>query len=153
MTTLAQIPVCLEPVPASHDEATVGGGIGAILAEIAELLERLARTGEPGAIDLRSLPLSSADRAQLLQALGMGEVDARMQANGESRIRETAVHGVWWTEHRDSDGALLATLIEVARVPDILIVGEDDLLRGASRLRANLTLQSAAQGENPHGKT
>ena len=151
MTTLAQIPVCVEPVPVSHEEGTVGGGIGAILAEIAELLERLARTGEPGAIDLRSLPLSPADRAQLLQALGTGEVDARMQANGESRIRETAVHGVWWTEHRDSSGELLATLIEVARVPDILIVGEDDLLRGASRLRASLTLQSAAQGESPHG--
>ncbi len=89
----------------------------------------------------------------LVDESGTGEVDARMQVNGESRIRETAVHGVWWSEHRDSDGALLATVIEVTRVPDILIVAEDDLLRGAARLRASLTLQSAAQGENPHGKT
>ena len=153
MTTLSQIPICVEPVAVSHDEATVGGGTGAILSEIAELLERLARTGEPGAIDLRSLPLSPTDCEQLLRALGTGEVDARLQANGESRIRETAVHGVWWSEHRDSDGALLATVIEVTRVPDILIVAEDDLLRGASRLRARLTLQSAAQGESPHGKS
>ena len=153
MTTLSQIPICVEPVAVSHDEATVGGGTGAILSEIAELLERLARTGEPGAIDLRSLPISPADRAQLLQALGTGEVDARVQANGESRIRETAVHGVWWTEHRDSDGALLASLIEIARIPDILIVGADDLLRGASRLRASLSFPSAAQGESPHGTT
>lgn len=153
MSTLAQIPVRLERTGGDRDQATVGNAIAAILTEIAQLLEHLARTGEPGAIDVRSLPLSSADRAQLLQALGAGEVDIRMQANGESRIRETAVHGVWWTEHRDSDGVLLATLIEVAPVPDILIVGNDDLVRGASRLRASLTAQSAAQGESPHGTT
>ena len=153
MSTFPHIPIRVEHESAGSSEATVGAGLAAILCEIATLLERLVSTGEPGAIDLRSLPLSPADRALLLQSLGTGEVDVRLQANGESRMRETAVHGVWWTEHRDSDGVLLATLIEVARVPEILLLDDDDLARGASRLRASVAAQSAAQGEAPHGTT
>lgn len=153
MSTFAQIPIRVEQTASGHEPATVGGGLRAILAEVAALLEHLAGTGQPGAIDVRSLPLSSADRAQLLQALGEGETDIRIQANGESRIRETAVHGVWWTEHRDADGELLATLIEIARVPTMLAVDDEDLARGALRLRASLAPQSAAQGESPHGTT
>ena len=153
MSTLAEIPVRIEPSGTDGGEGTVGGGVAAILSEIATLLERLARTGESGAIDVRSLPISAADRAELVKALGVGELDIHLQANGESRILETAIHGVWWTEHRDTHGALLATLIEVARVPDILIVGDEDLARGASRLRTSRTPLSAAQGESPHGTT
>lgn len=153
MSTLAQIPIRVEGATGLHEQASVGGGLIAIIHEITALLDHLAETGEPSAIDVRSLPLSAADRAELLQVLGSGEVDIRIQANGESRIRETAVHGVWWTEHRDSDGALVANLIEVARVPEILVVADEELARAASRLRANIRSQSAAQGESPYGQT
>ncbi len=153
MSALEGIPIRVEPGPTGEAQVTVGAGIAAILTEIAALLEHLVRTGEPGAIDVRSLPLGPADRQRLQDTLGTGEVDIRMQTNGESRIRETAVHGVWWTEHRDSDGALLVSLIEVARIPDILLVADEDLARGALRLRAGAAPQSAAQGESPHAPT
>jgi hypothetical protein len=74
----------------------------------------------------------------LLQALGPGEVLIRLKADGESTIRETSVQGVWWNEHTDRYGNLLAAFLEVARVPAILPVDSEQLRRGAERLRADL---------------
>jgi hypothetical protein len=132
---LAEIAVCVEG-PQPCEGATIGGGFAAILTEIATLLERVAATGEAAAIDLRSLPMNAADRSRLLEALGPGEVEITLRADGDSSIRETGVQGVWWTEHRDRNGALIACYIEIARVPEILPVPDEELRRGAERLRA-----------------
>lgn len=136
MSRLAQIPVRVEGPQRDADQATIGSGVAAILSEIATLLERVAATGEAAAIDLRSLPVNAADRRQLLEALGPGEVEITLRADGDSSIRETGVQGVWWTEHRDRNGALIACFIEIARVPEILLVPDEELRRGAERLRA-----------------
>lgn len=109
------------------------------MAEISTLLERVADGGESGAIDLRSLPMSPADCDQLLELLGSGEVTITLQADGESTIRETSVHGVWWSDHRDRSGDVIASFIEVARVPAILVVDLDELKRGAQQLRGRIT--------------
>lgn len=136
------IPVRVEPAGVSRVEGaalatgTIGGGVTAILAEIATLLERLVAGGEPAAIDLKSLPMSPADRQSLVGALGPGEVTITLEANGDSTIRETGVQGVWWTEHHDCQGELIAAFIEIARVPTILPVETPELQRGAERLRA-----------------
>ncbi len=154
MSTLGHIPVCVEPIGSVLDaQGMVGGGMAAILTELAVLLERLVQHGEPGAIDVRSLPLSPTERMRLIETLGAGEVDIRIQANGESHIRETSIPGVWWSEHRDSDGVLLVTLIEVARVPEMLAAADADLVRGAERLRAVLAPLCAAHGGTTHGTT
>lgn len=137
MSRISEIPIRVERRPGSAaDTGTIGGGVTAILIEIATLLERLAEGGEPGAIDLRSLPISAAERTRLLEALGPGEVQITLQADGESTIHETSVQGVWCNEHRDRGGELIASFIEVARVPAILPVESDELRRGAQRLRA-----------------
>lgn len=137
MSRISEIPIRVEQRPtAVADCGTIGGGVSAILVEIATLLDRLADGGEPGAIDLRSLPISPADRERLLEALGPGEVQITLQADGESTIHETGVQGVWRNEHRDRVGETIASFIEVARVPTILPVESDELRRGAQRLRA-----------------
>ena len=110
----------------------------AILSEIASLLERVAAGGEPGHVELCSPRFSPQDRDRLLQALGPGDVLIRLQAQGESTIRETAVQGVWWNEHRDRRGALIAAFLEVACIPAILPVDAEQLRRGAERLRSDL---------------
>ncbi|MGA2710315.1 MAG: hydrogenase expression/formation C-terminal domain-containing protein [Steroidobacteraceae bacterium] len=115
-----------------------GAGATAILAEIAALLERVAAGGEAVQIDLCGPTCSPQIRAKLLQALGPGEVLIRLKADGESTIRETSVQGVWWNEHTDRYGNLLAAFLEVARVPAILPVDSEQLRRGAERLRADL---------------
>lgn len=153
MSTLGGIPIHVEPTGSPLPSSALGAGLAAILSELASLLEALRRSGAESAIDLRSLPLGPDDLDRLQRLLGTGEVDIRIEANGESRIRETAVCGLWWTEHRDAAGALLAVLIEVARVPSILPAADEDLALGAIRLRADAAAQSAEFGESPHGTT
>ena len=136
MSRLAEIPVKVEFGAAASPTGTIGGGVVAILAEIASRLDHLAASGEPGAIDLRSLPLSADDRLRLLEALGEGEATVVLQVDGESTIRETGVPGVWWNEYRDRRGEVAAAYIEIARVPGILPVETDELTRAAADLRA-----------------
>jgi hydrogenase-1 operon protein HyaF len=150
MSRLSAIPIRVEGHEAPADTGTIGGGVSAILSEIATLLDQVAESGEAAAIDLRSLPMSPADRACLIEALGPGEVRITLEADGESTIRETGVHGVWWTEHRDRNGAVIAAFIEIGRVPEILVLPGEDLRRGAGRLRNAVRAAAAARGESNH---
>lgn len=136
MSRLGEIPIRIVSRIPTASTATIGGGVIAILNEIATLLDRLADGGEPSAIDLRSLPMSPADREQLHSALGPGEVTITLQGDGESIIHETGIQGVWWSEYRDRGGELIAGFIEIARVPTILPVEPDQLRLGAEQLRA-----------------
>ena len=95
----------------------LGAGLDAVLAEVVQRLEQLAAGERPDAIDLRSLPLNPADRERLAEALGDGEVDITMRLDGASRVRETGATGVWWVEHRDARGELIAELLEITRIP------------------------------------
>ena len=142
MSCLTEIPIRIEP-PAVV--AGLGGGVAAILTELVSLLERLADGEQPAAIDLRSLPMSPHDRAELRRALGEGEVQATLNADGLSNIRETRVPGVWWLEHHDRHGELIAELIEVTRMPQILMSASDEIAAGARALREQITTPAAAR--------
>ncbi len=143
MSRLSEIPVRVEPkVPRETPERIggLGGGIAAILFEVANLLERLVTEAVPGAIDLRSLPMSPLDRAELLRVLGEGEVQATVNAEGLSMLRETRVPGVWWVEHFDPRGELIAELLEVDRVPQLLPAASDEIAAGARALREQIAV-------------
>ena len=142
MSRLAEIPIRIEPPTVV---AGLGGGVAAILTELVSLLERLADGEQPAAIDLRSLPMSPHDRAELRRALGEGEVQATLNADGLSNIRETRVPGVWWLEHHDRHGELIAELIEVTRMPQILMSASDEIAAGARALREQITTPAAAR--------
>lgn len=117
----------------------LGGGVAAIFTELVTLLERLAAGDEPATIDLRSLPMSPQDRIELKGALGEGEVQATVNAQGLSTLRETRISGIWWVEHRNEQGELVAELLEVTRVPAILSSASDEIDAGARALRAQMT--------------
>jgi hydrogenase-1 operon protein HyaF len=125
----------------------LGPGVTALLYEIADGVEHLASDGETGAIDLGSLPLSPVDREHLQRMLGTGEVEATLKVDGLSHIRETGIPGVWWIEHRDARGGLIAELIEFTRIPEILCAAVEDLDRGAAVLRARVAGVAAGATE------
>jgi len=138
---LSEIPIRVEPNLA---EEGLGGGVKALLHEVLTMLERLVSTGTEGAVDLRSLPMTPDDWQGLYAALGEGGVDAVFESNGRSRVRETAVPGVWWIEHRDADDNVVASFLEVTTVPPLLTTDLVDVRAGIPRLRAMLT-QAGAQ--------
>jgi len=122
--------------PCLRDRAT--GMALSVLTEISRMLETLAESGEPGFIDLRSLPLSDTDRAQLEELLGRGEVRAELEVAGASEIWETAYPGVWWVRHCGAGGKVATEEISVCRIPEILISHPVDIEAAASRLRQEL---------------
>ena len=126
----------------------LGTGVNAVLAEVVERLEQLAAGATPEAIDLRSLPLNPGDRAHLAEALGDGEVDITLRLDGTSRVRETGAAGVWWIEHRDARGDVIAELLEITRIPEILNADPGDIGRSARVLRERIrAAQCAATSE------
>jgi hydrogenase-1 operon protein HyaF len=141
VSALKSIGVRVEP--AASPPAGLGQGVIAIAFEIAGLLDRLNTQGEPGAIDLRSLPMTAEDRRRLQELLGVGEVQATIDADGPSSVRETGVGGVWWTEHRNAHGEVLAETIEICRIPEILVLAPEQLLSGAQTLRERIAAARA----------
>jgi hydrogenase-1 operon protein HyaF len=146
---LTEIPIRIEtsaPPEPPVQRGGLGGGVVAILSELVTLLERLAGGQAPASIDMRSLPMSPEDRSELQRILGDGEVQATFDAQGLSRIRETRVSGVWWVEHFDQAGGLIAEMIEVNRIPDILLSAPDEIAAAARELRAQISSSTAARG-------
>ena len=122
--------------PCLSDRAT--GMALSVIAEIGRMLEALSESGQAGSIDLRSLPLSDADRAQLEEALGQGEVRAELELAGNSEVWETRYPGVWWIRHRGAGDKIATEEISVCAVPEILITHPVDIKAAAGRLREEL---------------
>ena len=129
-----------------------------VLAEVGRLLEKLAANGETGCVDLRSLPLTDADRAELESLLGCGEVRVELDLTGRSEVWETAYAGAWWIRHLGAGDRIAVELISVCPVPDILTTHAADIQAAARRLRHDLqqsrpataTAPSETTGETPH---
>ena len=126
------------PIYTQAEEAYSVGNIRALLAEIAARLEKLDENSETGMIDLNSLPFSPGEYEQLRQILGQGEVSARIEAIGASEIIETHYPGVWWVTHYNVEGDIVADMIEIARIPEIIMSQPEDVNEGLARLKSQL---------------
>ncbi len=118
-------------------EAATGNGT-ALLHELATRLLDLAENSEAASIDLRAVPLSPGDVQELRDTLGVGAVQARIDALGESRVSETLYPGIWWITHCNEAGEVVAELIEICAVPEILRAPAGDIADAAAALAARL---------------
>jgi len=120
-----------------------------VLREIAQHLATLAAKGETGVIDLRSLPMNQADRDELEEGLGRGDVEVTLNVAGMSEIWETRYSGVWWVRHFGADNQIAVERIEIAAVPEILMTHGADIAAAAARLRQDLADDSStSKGED-----
>lgn len=122
----------------------------AVLAEISDLLEAFAARGEEGAVDLRGLPMTDADRQSLEARLGRGEVEATLDVAGRSEVWETGYSGVWWLRHFGTDDRVKAEEILITRIPALLQTHVDDARAAARRLNAELA-ESAREHSEEEG--
>lgn len=136
MNDLRGIPVVMAD---AESPASTNGNAVPILHEIETLLDDLVASGKTAAIDLRSLPLLPGDYEKLKEVLGQGEVSATIDAMGPTQVRETAIHGVWWVTHSNSDATVVAEFIEVTTMPEILRTHPADARVGLDMLHARLT--------------
>jgi hydrogenase-1 operon protein HyaF len=121
-----------------------------ILAEIGQLLTALSERGEAGAIDLRSLPMTDADRGQLEEILGRGEVRAELDLVGASEIWETSYNGVWWIRHKGAGDKIATEEIAVTPVPEIIMTHPADIAAASRRIRQDLDSAGALSHEQKY---
>lgn len=129
MTSLDNIGVQVEQ---SH------GNVEPLLHEIVHALDRLIERRESTVIDLSGLPFAPGEVERLEARLGRGELNAELDALGASSIRETAFPGVWWLEHRNTNGELMGRYIEITHTPQILAAQDADISAGRASLDKEL---------------
>jgi hydrogenase-1 operon protein HyaF len=105
-----------------------------LLHEIKHALDNLIETGDSSIIDLRSIPLAPGEEDKILQTLGCGEVQAKLDAMGLSEIIETRYAGVWVVTHYNDEGTIISRFIEVTTIPEILCSQTDDVVAAHSSL-------------------
>lgn len=120
------------------EDGNQAGNAWALLHEIEGMLDELVNSRKESSIDLRGIPMSAADRKVLEGVLGEGELTARIDALGLSEVRETAIHGVWWVTHYNTEDTVVAEFLEVAFCPDILRSHTDDIRDTLENLRTQL---------------
>jgi hydrogenase-1 operon protein HyaF len=114
------------------------GNVRPLLNEVLHALDRLLEDDEPTVIDLAGLPFGPGELEHLEATLGQGELSARLDALGISRIRETAIPGVWWVEHRNATDEIMGRFLEITRTPEILLSQVADIKAGRTRLKEQL---------------
>ena len=119
-------------------EDVLTGMADAVLREIHQHLQALHESDTAHIIDLRSLPLTEADRRQLKATLGEGEVQIQIEAAGPTEIYETSYAGVWWVDYQNLLGASAIQQVEIARVPTLVPSHPDDVKQALARLGASL---------------
>ena len=110
------------------------GNVRPIINEVLHAIDKLLETDVPTTIDLASLPFGPGELEHLEATLGTGELSARLDALGSSRIRETTYPGVWWIEHHNVHDEVVGRYLEVTRFPEILSSQDADIMAGRARL-------------------
>ena len=140
-----------QPAGAHCQTGLVTGMALSIMAEVARMLEALADKGESGSIDLRSLPLTDADRAQLEDLMGRGEVKAELEVSGDSTVWETSYPGAWWIRHHGAGGKVSSEEISICPVPAILSAHPADIEAAANRIKNAIAELNPSQAEASNG--
>ena len=117
-----------------------------ILHEILHALQTLIEEHESTTIDLLAIPFAPGDEEQLLEMLGRGEIEVRLNSLGTSEIWESRYQGVWVIEHKNALDERIALQIEVTQVPEILKSHTSDISDSISRLSDRLSAESASSG-------
>jgi len=109
-----------------------------ILHEVRHALEKLLSNAESSIIDLRSIPLAPGEEEYIIETLGQGEVNARLDALGPSEIYETKYAGVWLVTHFNENDSIVSRFIEVTLLPDVLKSQREDIVHALSELETEL---------------
>lgn len=100
-----------------------------------EVRARLQQTPvEPHVINLTLLPMNETDIRYLHQFLGEGDSAIFSRGYGKCRIISSQYPGVWRVNYFNDNNTLLQDMIEIGRIPDIVLAGNDDFSASKQRI-------------------
>ena len=135
--------------PQGPQTAKEWGNALPLVHEIRHALTQLAQTGESTLIDLLAMPFGPGDEALLFRTLGRGEVEARIQALGPTKVWETQYPGVWVVDHYNADAQRVALHVEITKIPQILLSQQHDIDDAIARLDAQLAVVRSDMADSP----
>lgn len=124
----------LDEISVSVEAAGSPSQVRAILTELQTKLDSLVKQSLTDSIDLRSLPMFPGDYEMLKETLGYGEIHVSIDAMGPTEIYETAIPGIWWISHFNSDNENIAEFIEITTLPAILKTANEELQHASQQL-------------------
>lgn len=133
MSDIHTIPISIESLQIDSDLTTQ-----TLLHEIKQMLSALVTAGINNTIDLKTIPLTTGTYQQLKAALGQGEIQVEINLMGITSVIETSISGVWWLTHKNEEGSVISELIEVTRIPDILVTDMLDISAGIKQLESRI---------------
>lgn len=119
--------------------------VAPLLHEIKHALDSLIETGKTTIIDLRSIPLAPGEEDKILNTLGLGEVQAKLDALGISEVNETQYAGVWVVTHYNDENEIISRFVEITTMPEILCSQTEDIMSAYSQLA--IMLENAEHGD------
>lgn len=119
------------------------GNLQSILTEMTYAVEQLLQKKKTHSIDLRAMPWSSGEEAQLEEYLGQGEIHIELNALGKSFFNETQFSGIWLVTHYNEDDEVIGKLIEVTYMPDMIFSRHEDVKDSLERLQQKIRPMSS----------
>lgn len=115
-------------------EVKTTGLANSIYFQILEALKTLLNEGKPEIISLKTLPLTPDDLEEMDNFLGLGEIEAKIDVAGLSKVWETKFSGVWRVRHLARDEKIVVDEIVIDYVPQILLSHSHDIEMAARKL-------------------
>lgn len=119
-------------------EIKTTGLANSLYFQILEAIQKLFNEGKPEIISLKTLPLTAEDLAEIDKFLGMGEIEAKIDVAGLSKVWETKFSGVWRVCHFSRDEKLMVDEIIIDFVPQILLSHSQDIEMAMRKLEGML---------------
>lgn len=108
-----------------------------VMAEISAALQRLYREGESYTIFINKMGLSQAEREEIYEQLGQGNISVKIENTAEpAEWRESGIAGVWFGVFYAFNGNPMLETIEVNFFPAIASAQQEDIDAGLKRLNA-----------------
>ncbi len=108
--------------------------VPAMVAELAEAMQRCGPGAPAHVINLTLLPLSPPDVAHLDALLGAPRVVILSRGFGNCRISSTAARHVWRVQYFNNMETLILNTLEVTELPEVAVAAREDLLDSHERL-------------------
>lgn len=144
MTVASDRPGLTEPDDQERTDIPI---VRSVLTMVMEGLTQFVESGRTAVLDLRAVSrMDAATYRHLKDALGTGEVSARVEAELSVEVKETRYPGVWWLTHRNERGGIVTELIEITELPGILKSHTADIRAGRRRLEQVLAEASSQEG-------
>lgn len=122
-----------------NDELMLTPSVKAVLVEISEALQRFIENGETWSIFTNKMSLTSEERQEIRDFLGLGSVTIKLAGSDEpAEWVESGTAGVWYGVFYDQSNNPILETIEIGAFPQVPAAQIEDVKGNLENLKDRL---------------